>query len=170
MGSVQSGFAATVFCCLALQGCAAFSPSDLAKPTSLSVEEALSDVGRGFAGMKHELRRSDLKLGLYPCKVTVNLNVTASAEQGGKLVLDASTAPTTTTTTALVNTVSASGHVEQVNSSSASRGNTVVVEMYSVACTPKDTLAGTHPEKISAVTSELNSGLVSAPLTIKKGK
>lgn len=116
--------------------------------------------------MKHELRQSDLKLGLFPCKVTVNLNVTASAEQGGKLVLDASTAPTTLAQSSATRTVSASGHFEQFNNSSATRGNSVVVEMYSIACTPKETLAGAHPDKVGAVTKEAVEGTITGPLVI----
>lgn len=130
--------------------CASFSPKEVGQPTSLTVESALTDVGRGFAGMKSYLRDNNLKLGLYPCKVTVNLNVTADAAQGGQLVLDASTAPAATATSTAINTFSASGNFTQTNSSSAHRGNTVVVEMYSAACTPKETLGGANPDKIAA--------------------
>jgi len=159
-----------VYLCLllCLSSCAAFSPKDVANPTNLTVENALTDVGRGFAGMKTELRKSDVKLGLFPCKVTVNLNVTASADQGGKLVVDASTAPTSTAATTQINTLTASGHVEQTNTSTATRGNTVVVEMYSVACTPKDTLAGTFPDKVGSVTREVAAGVPVSPLAVKK--
>lgn len=145
-------------------GCAAFSPKDLAQPTSLTVEHALVDVGAGFAGMKNELRRNgDQKLGLYPCKVTVNLNVTASADQGGKLVLDASTAPTSVATSTLTNTVSGSVHAEQTNSSSATRGNTVAVELYSIACLPAGTLGQVNPDKVAIVTKAADEGLPQAP-------
>lgn len=147
-----------------LAGCAAFTPFDLANPTNLTVEDALRDVGAGFAGMREELdQRRGLKLGLYPCKVTVNLNVTADAAQGGKLTLDASTAPSQTTSTTHVNTVTASGHVEQTNTSTAHRGNTVVVEMYSVPCIPKDTLGGTNPSKVRLVSDAAERGVQHAP-------
>jgi hypothetical protein len=116
--------------------------------------------------MKDELRKSDVKLGLFPCKVTVNLNVTASAEQGGKLVLDASTAPTSTATATQLNTITASGHAEQTNTSSATRGNTVVVEMYSVACIPKDTVAGTYPDKVGSLTKAVAMGPPAAPFSV----
>lgn len=116
--------------------------------------------------MKQELRKSDLKLGLFPCKVTVNLNVTASADQGGKLVLDASTAPTTVAQNTVSRAVTATGHFEQSNNSSATRGNTVIVEMYSIACTPKDTLAGANPDKVKVVTEEAVKGAIAAPLGV----
>lgn len=148
-----------------IASCAAFTPADVAKPTSLTVEHALADVGRGFALMKQELREGDLKLGLFPCKITVKLNVTAAAEQGGKLVIDASTAPTTLAQNTVQRTVTASSHLEQTNTSSVSRGNTVIVEMYSIACTPKDTLAGAHPDKVGPVTRDAIGGTVSAPLS-----
>ncbi len=152
--------------CIPLEtACAAFSPKDVANPTNLTVESALRDVGAGFAAMQREVRQQpNMKLGLFPCKVTVSLNVTASADQGGKLTLDASTAPTTTQATVISNTFSAAGHVEQTNTSSATRGNNVVVELYSVPCIPKDTLAGTAPDKVSAVLAGATSGLSQSPM------
>lgn len=153
-------------CSLALTvtGCAAFSPADLAAPTELTVEKAMTNVGAGFAGMHEEInRKGPRKLGLYPCKVTVNFNVTASAAQGGTLVLSTSTAPTTTQTVELKNTVTADARIEQTNESSASRGNTVVVEMYSIPCTPLQTLAGQHPDKVMQVVRAANEGVGGAP-------
>ncbi|WP_126911571.1 hypothetical protein [Rhizobium chutanense] len=167
MSALRGSVSLCLFLCLG--SCAAYSPKDVANPTKLTVEDAMTDIGRGFAGLKAELRKSDLKLGIFPCKVTVNLNVTASADQGGKLVIDASTAPTTTATTSLTNTISASGHFEQTNSSAATRGNTVVVEMYNVACVPKDTLAGSFPDKVEKVSKVVQESPTSTPFFHKTG-
>ncbi|MDR6100574.1 hypothetical protein QE369_000752 [Agrobacterium larrymoorei] len=158
---------ATVVSLSYLPACAAYTPNDLAKPTSLTVEAALTDIGAGFAGMKSKLREGgDLKLGLYPCKVIANFNVTASAAQGGKLVIDASTAPTTTAQTTKTNTLSATVQAEQVNSSSATRGNTIAIEIYNVACIPKDTLATIQPDKVGVVANALAGSISMAPLSL----
>ena len=149
-----------------LAGCTAFSPEDIGRPTELSLQDAMADAGVGFARMKQELRRADVKLGLYPCKFTVNFNVTASAAQGGKLVLDASADPTSVAQSTSSRTLTASANFEQVNSSSATRGNTVVVEMYSIACTPAETLASKHPDKVGEVTRRANEGVLDSPLMV----
>ena len=79
----------------AMAGCAVFTPADVTKPSAITIPAAMSDVGRGFHDMKAELVKEDpsFSLGLYPCMVTVNFNVTADAKQQGKLVLDLSVKP-----------------------------------------------------------------------------
>ena len=52
------------------------------------------------------------------------MNVSASADQGGKLTMDLSTkAPAT-----VIGDVSAAAHGEQTNTSTATRGNTIAIE------------------------------------------
>lgn len=155
-----------LYACLflpALAGCTAFSPKDVANPTTLTVSAALTDVGAGFANMKRQVDAGGIKLGLYPCKVTVNLNVTADAARGGTLVLDASTKPAETTTTTVTNTFSASANLTQTNTSTAHRGNTVVVEMYSLACTPKDGVAASSAN-LAALANAMNIAQRQAPV------
>ena len=69
-------------------GCAAFSPNEVANPSKVTIAEAMLDIGTGFANLKKGITQNDpnFKTGLYPCKVEVTFNVTASAEMGGKLV------------------------------------------------------------------------------------
>ncbi|MBY5744644.1 hypothetical protein HFO28_13730 [Rhizobium leguminosarum] len=155
-----------LFACLllpTLAGCTAFSPKDVANPTTLTVSDALTDVGAGFANMKRQVDAGRIKLGLYPCKVTVNLNVTADAARGGTLVLDASTKPAETTTTTVTNSFSAHANLTQTNTSTAHRGNTVVVEMYSLACTPKDGVAGSNANLL-ALANAMNIAQKQAPV------
>ncbi|WP_446810556.1 hypothetical protein ACH50O_02920 [Methylomonas sp. 2BW1-5-20] len=125
-----------VFFTSTLTGCSAFSPRDLAEPSELEIDVVMGKIGTGFANMKAELNKGNTKLGIWPCKVTTTLNVTASAEQGGKLVLDT----TIRVPTEVVN-ADISGHAEQTNNSSATRGNVINIEMYNPACVPKDTVA-----------------------------
>lgn len=128
-----------------LSGCASLSPNEIVtKPSNVGVSEALTQIGEGFSGMKGAL--GDTKLGLFPCKVTVNLNVTASANDSSKLVVDFSA-------TAPQKVVDASGtaNAEFTADSTAQRGNAVAIEMYSVACLPKETLAYDKPDKYGLI-------------------
>jgi hypothetical protein len=166
--SVAPASRATGLCALLLlPACAAFGPGDLAPENSITVAKAMEDLGRGFKALKTELDRDGtLKTGLFPCKVTVNFNVSAAAKQGGELVLQASTQPTQTQATQITNTVSASGTFTQTNSSEATRGNVVVVELYSAPCFPKDTLATLHPDKVATVVNGAAAGRDKAPFMI----
>lgn len=117
-----------------LAGCAAFSPGELAKPSNLEIDVVLEKIGSGFTKMKNQLGEN--KLGIWPCKITTTLNVTASADQGGKLVLDTKIRPPVEPVSADITL-----HADQTNSSSASRGNVINIEMYNPGCFPKDTVA-----------------------------
>lgn len=128
-----------------LSGCSAFSPNEVAQPSKLTISDAMADIGEGFAKLKENITKNDpnLRVGLWPCKVGVTLNVTANAEMGGKLVLDTSLKPPVKIVDA-----SLTAHAEQSNTSSASRGNTVSIDMYNVACIPNNTVGYDKPEKI----------------------
>lgn len=125
-------------------GCVAFSTNDVAQPSTLTVEQALGDVGAGFAAMKAHLKGQ--KTGLYACSVSLNLKVTANASMGGQLVVDISSSPSGG------NISSAGAKLTQDNTSSALRDNTIDVKLYSPACLPKGTLGADKPgELISAI-------------------
>lgn len=112
----------------------------VSQPSNIGIENALSQVGRGFGRMKQSL--GDTQLGLYPCKITINLNVTASANESGKLVLDLQASPPTNALNA-----SASAKGEATAGAEAKRGNSMVVEMYNPLCLPPSTLAYEKPDK-----------------------
>lgn len=143
-----------------LSACAAFSPNEVAQPSKLTIADAMADIGTGFANLKRSITQydSDYKIGMWPCKVAVTLNVTANAEMGGKLVLDTSLkAP------AKVVDGSITGHAEQTNTSSAARGNTISIDMYNVACIPNNTLAYDKPDKVIVVGKSLGAIRDGAP-------
>jgi hypothetical protein len=144
----SQGFTASVTLCavaLSVSACASLSPEDIkSEPSNVGVKEALTQIGEGFSGMKEGL--GETKLGLYPCKVTVNLNVTASATDNNQLVIDLSATPPTQVIDA-----SASVQGEFSATSTAQRGNTVVVEMYNLVCLPEGTLGYEKPDKYPAV-------------------
>ena len=121
---------------LSLTSCSTFKPDDIVPiPSNLTVSEALADIGAGFSRMKKELDEN--KLGVFPCKITVDFNVTAGAGDSGELVLNLSSA-----------TSSSTANLESKSNSNAQRGNTVRIEMYNPGCLPKDTLGSMNPEKV----------------------
>lgn len=144
------------FIITSLTACAAFSPNEIADPSTLTIDEAMESIGEGFQKMKTKLDGN--KLGLWPCKVTTTLNVSANADKGGKLVLDTTIKPPADIVTAEIK-----GNVTQANNSSATRGNTVNIELYSAACIPKDTLGYDKPEKVQSVVDALDSSKNKAP-------
>lgn len=74
-----------------LTACSGYhSVYDVAKPTDITVGEALKDVGTGLGNMKAAMNSQGLNTGLLVDEVTMTLNVSASADRTGKLVLDAS--------------------------------------------------------------------------------
>ncbi len=142
---------------LTLGGCASLTPKDIvSKPSNIGVESALSQLGQGFGRMKQNL--GDTQLGLYPCKITVNLNVTASADKSGKLVLDLDATPP-------VELISASAGVdaEVKAEAQAERGNSMIIEMYNPLCLPPGTLAYEKPDKYPLIIQNIPE---EAPLTL----
>lgn len=73
-----------------LSGCAAFTPVDVAKPSSITLEEATASVGRSLVSLKNELDNGGVRSGLIIDEVDVNLKVAAAATAGGtqKLTID----------------------------------------------------------------------------------
>jgi hypothetical protein len=140
----SQGFPASLTLCavaLSVSACASLSPEDIeSTPSNVGVKEALTQIGEGFSGMKKAL--GETKLGLHPCKVTVNLNVTAGATDNNQLVIDLSATPPTQVIDA-----SASVKGDFSATSTAQRGNTVVVEMYNLVCLPEGTLGYEKPDK-----------------------
>nr|WP_316652978.1 hypothetical protein [uncultured Gellertiella sp.] len=139
---------------VSMSGCTSFSPGDLARPGSVTVENAMVDIGKGFSGMNRALKAGKTKLGIDVCKVTVNFHVTSGADKSGTLVLDLKAAPPATST---VTTVSAGANLTQTNTSHTDVGNMIDIEMYNVACLPKDTLGYDKPGKVQAVVDALAS-------------
>lgn len=146
-----------------MTSCTAFGPKDVVTPSELTVEAALRDLGKGFSAMKQELRKTDTKLGLFPCNVIAKFNVTASAGSESRLVIDASSQPTSLTQSTATSAISTSAKFEQTDTAKAERGNTIEIAMTSVACLPKDTLATLHPDKVRTVTEAAVIGTETAP-------
>ena len=111
-----------------LVGCQSFSPQQLA--STVTVSEALEDIGQGFNEMSKAL--GEEKLGLFPCKLTVELNVAAHATEIGKLAVAATRLE---------------GSVAEAKSE-AKRDNKITVELYAPACLPTGTLGHDKPEQL----------------------
>lgn len=76
---------------LGLCSCAAFTPVDVAKPSSITLVDATREIGRSLVVLKQELDRNHMRAGLLVDEVNATLKVAANAGQGGtqKLTLDA---------------------------------------------------------------------------------
>ena len=117
---------------LVLAGCTDLTTRQIYEGNTVSVESALTDIGTGFAKMTKAL--GDRKLGLYPCRISIQFNVTAGANEDNKLVINPT--PGTNVTATLGGT------------SNASRGNTVNIDMYNPGCMPEKTLGYEKPDKV----------------------
>ena len=100
-----------------LSACSAFSPRNLVIPQQVSVGDALEELGCGFRRMR--AAQAGTKIGAIPAEMKVNLKVTVSAKDGGKL----SVAPTASGVTA---------SAEKSAESSAARENTIEVTFKSL--------------------------------------
>jgi hypothetical protein len=100
-----------------LSACSTFSPRSLVIPQQVSVGDALEELGCGFRRMR--AAQAGTKVGAIPAEMKVNLKVTVSAKDGGKL----SVAPSASGITA---------SAEKSSESSASRENTIEVTFKSL--------------------------------------
>lgn len=137
---------AAVIVALTLASCTSLTPEEIVDPKDVTVSEALKDIGLGFQQLRHEME--DEAIGVYACKIEIDLNVKASANEKGSLVLDLATEPRQLEgiSTALDPAVKAKA--EQTNEADAERGNKIKIEMYNPACLPNNTLGYNNPDKI----------------------
>jgi hypothetical protein len=128
---------ALILCCgTCLSGCASYSPDQVAKPTDITIQQALTDVIDGIADARDRADKRKILLGVAVCSVVTNFNVTAQATKGGKLVLDGTIKAPAPVNAGLGFTA------EQNTNSVGSRGNTVAIVLTSEACLPAG-VAGT---------------------------
>ena len=135
-------------CVTMLTGCASIAPGEVVEPKDVTVEKALEDIGKGFSAMKRELDRQ--VLGVYPCVIIVSLNLKASAEDSGKLIVDGTTKPRILEGMNSPAAPAVNARFESGGTSSAERGNTIAIEMYSPGCLPKGTLGYQKPEHVKS--------------------
>ncbi len=126
-----------------LGGCASYAPVDIAKPSEITVENALNDIANGLVSMKKNLVASDYNFGLLADEIDIELKLGVSAKDGSKLALDVGrTLPS----------VTASLKGEMSKDSSADKSNTIKIKLKNVLTAPlndsakaaiqKDGLAG----------------------------
>ena len=137
---------AVFFVLIPLGGCAAFSPSDLVPANSVTIEQAMEDVGSGFVKLNRKLQEGDIRTGMIACSTNITFNVSAKADQNGKMTL--ALHPGSAITALGAN----SGFTaEQTNNSHAERSNAVTIELVHAACIKKDTLGFQSPDKIGLI-------------------
>lgn len=129
-------FTITMFAFLigfSLVGCASYV---VPKPSAITLEDALTSVGRGLVQMKNaqieENGNKPFKTGLVASEAEVVFNVIASGTQGSKLFVEMSPIPTTPPT-------SGRAGGEASTSYQASRGNQITLKFKSIVFTEKTT-------------------------------
>jgi hypothetical protein len=125
-----------------LNACASYSPDQVARPTDITLEQALIDVVTGFRSA--QAAEQGTRMGISVCQLTINFNVAASATKGGKLALDA-----TIKAPAPVN-AGLTASAEQDVGSTASRGNTVSLLLTSPTCLPPNTSGAVMAANVGA--------------------
>lgn len=98
------------------------------QPGKITIEEALSSVGRGLVQLKKaQLKENDgneFRSGLLPSEAEVTFNISASGEQSGKLFVEITKTP--------VDSIFKKG-AELGTSYTATRGNQITVKFRNIA-------------------------------------
>lgn len=117
-----------------VMGCAPFflagcmATQDVARPSDITLENALVDTVDALAAAKARGRQKNTHMGFYGCSVTAVFNVTASATDSRKLALTASGPPVA------IFPVTLGGSASTEATASGSRANTVTVVLGTKYC------------------------------------
>ncbi|MFT3759026.1 hypothetical protein [Thauera sp.] len=132
---------------LLVQGCASLKPEEIARPSEVTLEQALKSVGQGLNEM--HIAQSGLRTGLLPTEVSVTFNLGVSAKDSSKLTLDFGK-------TVGVTDIKAGASVE--GSSEGTRANSITVKFLNLLVLPESSLAQKKkPEEIEAIIKVLKS-------------
>lgn len=136
-----------------LSGCSSLQTKDIAKPSEVTLDNAMESVGVGLDKMLKA--RGEKPFGLIPSEVEVIFKVTASATDSSKLVIDLARASTPTN---LKVETKVGGEINE--SSQASKENTITVKFVNVLTIPEKTLAYDKPDKLEAVLKAVSGNIV----------
>lgn len=119
---------------VAITGCASLTPKDLATPSEVTLEQALTSVGQGLYEMKEA--QKGMKTGLIASSVDVRFKLAASSKDSGKLTIDLSNtlAPGSGSKSQFIGG-------EKSAESSAARSNEITVKFVNILTIPANTLA-----------------------------
>lgn len=133
-------------CLFLLTACNGLSQYDVPNPKDVTVSTALRDIGDGFASMSQALEGQ--VLGVYPCRISLRLNVRASTQTEDKLVLGFSHNVTKDEGQSRILPIEAETRAEHGGSATSEHGNTIEVELYNAGCLPESTLGFARPNEI----------------------
>ena len=127
-------------------GCSA---PQVEQSTSITLEQALTSVGTGLAGLRAAARDQPGAGGLIPQTVTITFNVGASATDAGSLTLQAQgNLPVTTAPSASIN-------ANASTSLTANRSNQVTVTLTNLLFMPSTGVLGDDPATLQSLLSTL---------------
>lgn len=110
-------------------GCTMLKPETVVSPSEVTVEDALKTVGRGIAGLKSELDKEKITIGLLIDEVQLTLALTSKATDSKTLAVDISK-------TLASGTAGIDGKVfglSSVETAEGSRGSTLVIKLKNAA-------------------------------------
>ena len=121
-----------ILCLVTLSACNGVASNFSEPPVNeVLVSKALEDIAAGFSNMKAKLDENEQILGVFPCKITLNLRLTIGKRNDNSLVVNFD--PVNIKNTATVD---------------SKRDNTIVIELYNPSCLPEKTLGYDKPDKI----------------------
>jgi hypothetical protein len=110
----------------ALASCASFTPSEIVKPSEISLDGAIQDVSKSLHHAQDQYS-SDKRLGLMVDEVQVQFQVAAAASNSGGAQLNVAAIPVS----AAGGTIG--GSIQGQEGSNANRGNTITVTFKNIA-------------------------------------
>ena len=140
-----------------ISGCASYGV--VPEPGKITLQAAMKEVATGLNEM-YAIRKDHPKSGLLPAEVTVVFNISAKANDEGKLYVEAGATPADVLKIAKIG-------AEAASKIEASRGNTVTIKFTNILFAPKETLVMTKsPEDIAKL---LGITVLEATLDPSKG-
>jgi len=152
-----------------LCACATWRPDDVVKPSEVTIPAAFTEIAEGIRAYQDNLRgeipkpehqpvgvapitekRRSINLGTVACKLTINLELEATAK-------DSSTGKATLGVANVSKILNASVEGHASAEASAKRGNNISLEFTGIACLPNNVLGTTKPENIGAIARELGA-------------
>lgn len=126
---------------LSFSGCTTLS-RQVADPNAISLEQAMSQIGPSFRALSVGLEGQ--KLGVIPCEIEINFNISATA-----------TDTTNAGVTASPKLVITSANLGYTGQSTGVRGNVINIKLQHTACLPAASL-GANKKAFEELNSKLD--------------
>lgn len=123
---MRKTFAILTLLSATLASCASFTPSEIVKPSEISLDRAIQDVSKSLHHAQDQYP-SDKRLGLMVDEVQVQFQVAAAASNSGSAQLNVAAIPVSPAGGTI------GGNIQGQEGSNANRGNTITVTFKNIA-------------------------------------